>query len=286
VPNSSQLWPTRLFQGPEKKKERRGEAVAAFFASLCRNPRASCAPPHTADPDAVCVRGRRLSSCRGGVVVLRAAGPAANRHGAERAAGDGGGGGERSVARRPQWCGGGGCTNHGRLPPGGVQGWRACPHAQPGCFYPWGAISCRKAAPLTYLPDASPTHAGVQLEAARRRAAAAEAAATAAEAERDALRSAAERVELEAARAASLAVLNQSSRGSSQSAVAALQADCACPTPLPLPLHLPCVSQWGCRKESSSRRRARRCPAAPSRARPLTRAPPGRRRRVVVVFGP
>ena len=27
-------------------------------------------------------------------------------------------------------------TNHvdyARLPPGGVQGWRACPHAQPGC---------------------------------------------------------------------------------------------------------------------------------------------------------
>ena len=27
---------------------------------------------------------------------------------------------------------------------GGVRGWRACPHAQPG----WGAIGCRKAAPL------------------------------------------------------------------------------------------------------------------------------------------
>jgi len=32
----------------------------------------------------------------------------------------------------------------------GVQRWRACPHAQPGCPHPWGATSCtRKAAPLT-----------------------------------------------------------------------------------------------------------------------------------------
>ena len=23
--------------------------------------------------------------------------------------------------------------HYARLPPGGVQGWRACPHAQPGC---------------------------------------------------------------------------------------------------------------------------------------------------------
>jgi hypothetical protein len=75
-------------------------------------------------------------------------------------------------------------------------------------------------------------HTPVQLKAAQRRAEAAEAAAAAAEAERDALRSAAERAELEAARAASLAVLNQS-RGSSQSAVAALQADCACALTFP-----------------------------------------------------
>jgi len=39
--------------------------------------------------------------------------------------------------------------HHARLPPGGVQGWRAClPHAH-RVPHPWGAISCRKAAILT-----------------------------------------------------------------------------------------------------------------------------------------
>ena len=37
---------------------------------------------------------------------------------------------------------------------GGVQGWRACPHAQPGLSHPKGTTSCtRKAAPLTYLRE-------------------------------------------------------------------------------------------------------------------------------------
>ena len=40
---------------------------------------------------------------------------------------------------------------HARLPPGRVQGWRACPHAQPGCPTSGGAPpdEHRKAAPLT-----------------------------------------------------------------------------------------------------------------------------------------
>jgi len=44
----------------------------------------------------------------------------------------------------PVWC-----RLYARLPPGGVQGWRACSHAQPGC-------PTRGAPPLT----ASPSHAG------------------------------------------------------------------------------------------------------------------------------
>ena len=32
---------------------------------------------------------------------------------------------------------------------GRVQSWRACTHAQPGLPHPWGAITCREAAPLT-----------------------------------------------------------------------------------------------------------------------------------------
>jgi len=32
---------------------------------------------------------------------------------------------------------------------GGVQGWWACPHALAGLPHPWGATSCREAAPLT-----------------------------------------------------------------------------------------------------------------------------------------
>ena len=40
---------------------------------------------------------------------------------------------------------------HARLPPGGVQSWRAYVSTRPaGVSHPWGAISCRKAAPLTY----------------------------------------------------------------------------------------------------------------------------------------
>jgi len=44
--------------------------------------------------------------------------------------------------------------SHAQLPSGGVQGWRVCPHAQPGCpTHPWGATSCTcKAAPLAALP--------------------------------------------------------------------------------------------------------------------------------------
>ena len=42
-----------------------------------------------------------------------------------------------------------GLTHHARLPPGGVQGWRACPHAQPAGSPPVGHPQlCRKAAPL------------------------------------------------------------------------------------------------------------------------------------------
>ena len=39
---------------------------------------------------------------------------------------------------------------HAQLPPGRLQGWRACPHTQPGCTHPWGATSCtRKALSIT-----------------------------------------------------------------------------------------------------------------------------------------
>jgi len=43
--------------------------------------------------------------------------------------------------------------SHAQLSPGGVQGWRACPHAQPGCPTRGAppAEQHRKAAPLTYL---------------------------------------------------------------------------------------------------------------------------------------
>ena len=39
--------------------------------------------------------------------------------------------------------------HYARLPPGGVQGWRVCSTSPAGLPHPWGATSCRKAAPLT-----------------------------------------------------------------------------------------------------------------------------------------
>jgi len=45
-----------------------------------------------------------------------------------------------------QWTG----VVHAQLPPGGVQGWRACPRTRPaGLPHPWDTTSFRKAAPLT-----------------------------------------------------------------------------------------------------------------------------------------
>ena len=60
-----------------------------------------------------------------------------------------------------------------QLPPGGIQGWRACPHAQPGCPTR-GAPPAehRKAAPPTYLTFTvrSPCRQGGQRRGVRARA--------------------------------------------------------------------------------------------------------------------
>jgi len=45
--------------------------------------------------------------------------------------------------------------HHAQLPPGGVQGWRASTRPA-GLPHPWGAMSCRKAAPLTYFVLVAP----------------------------------------------------------------------------------------------------------------------------------
>ena len=55
------------------------------------------------------------------------------------------------------------CTTHARLSlQGECTGLAACPHAQPGSpmfqyQYQWGATSCRRAAPLTYIYVAPPS---------------------------------------------------------------------------------------------------------------------------------